>query len=78
MLNYKKLSLGLVAAATLLATPAMAQQVNREPGKLRFNYPNSNYLTGGYGVFSEGARLLLRQPLSARSARRRVRDGAMG
>jgi len=50
MLNYKKLSLGLVAAATLLATPAMAQQVNQEPGQLGFNYPNSNYLTGGYGV----------------------------
>lgn len=49
MMNAKKLSLGLVAVA-MLATPAMAQQVNQEPGALGFNYPNSNYLTGGYGV----------------------------
>lgn len=49
MINVKKLSLGLVAVA-MLATPAMAQQVTQEPGTVGFNYPNSNYSTGGYGV----------------------------
>jgi hypothetical protein len=49
MMTIKKLSLGLVAAA-MLATPAMAQEVNQEPGVVGFNYPASNYLTGGYGV----------------------------
>jgi len=48
-MNCKKLSLGLVAA-TLLATPVMAQEVNQEPGALGFYHPNSAYLTGGYGV----------------------------
>ncbi|MFG3592547.1 hypothetical protein [Bradyrhizobium sp. RDI18] len=42
----KKLSLGMVAA-TMLATPAMAQMVYQEPG---YSYPNSAYVTGGYGV----------------------------
>ena len=36
MMNYKKLSLGLVAA-TMLATPAMAQSVYQEPGMIGFN-----------------------------------------
>ena len=49
MTNCKKLSLGLVAA-TMLATPAMAQVVYREPGVTGFNYPNSAYGTRGYGV----------------------------
>jgi hypothetical protein len=49
MMNCKKLSLGLVAA-TMLATPAMAQAVYQEPGVMGFNYPNSAYTTGGYGV----------------------------
>ncbi|HWZ39925.1 MAG TPA: hypothetical protein VNY08_16655 [Bradyrhizobium sp.] len=43
----------LGAAAVLsiaLATPLMAQEVNQEPGMIGFNYPNSHYLTGGYGV----------------------------
>ena len=48
-MNYKKLSLGLVAA-TMLATPAMAQSVYQEPGMIGFNYPDSAYTTGGYGV----------------------------
>jgi hypothetical protein len=47
MMNCKKLSLGLVAA-TMLATPAMAQVVYQEPGVMA--YPNSAYVTGGYGV----------------------------
>jgi hypothetical protein len=48
MTNFKKLSLGLVAA-TMLATPAMAQVVYQEPGVMGY-YPNSAYVTGGYGV----------------------------
>ena len=44
MMTCKKLSLGLVAA-TMLATPAMAQVVYQEPG-----YPYSDYRAGGYGV----------------------------
>ena len=47
--------LGCVAAAAVLsaafATPALAQwEVTQEPGMIGFNYPNSNYLIGGYGV----------------------------
>ena len=49
MMSYKKLSLGLVAA-TMLATPVMSQEVNQEPRARGFNYPNSDYLTGGYRV----------------------------
>lgn len=49
-MNCKQLSLGLVAATMLVATPVMAQEVNQEPGVIGFNYPNSRYLTGGYGV----------------------------
>jgi hypothetical protein len=49
MMNCKKLSLGLVAA-TMLVTPVMAQGVYQEPGVTGFNYPNSAYVTGGYGV----------------------------
>ena len=48
MMNCKKLSLGLVAA-TMLATPAMAQVVYQEPGVTGY-YPGSAYTTGGYGV----------------------------
>ena len=47
-MNCKKLSLGL-AAATMLATPAMAQVVYQEPGVMSY-YPNSAYVTGGYAV----------------------------
>jgi hypothetical protein len=36
--------------STVLATPLMAQEANQEPGMIGFNYPNSRYLTGGYGV----------------------------
>ena len=35
--------------ATALASPLMAQEVVQEPRASGFNYPNSNYLTGGYG-----------------------------
>jgi len=36
--------------STALATPLMAQEAIQEPGMVGFNYPNSNYLTGGYGT----------------------------
>jgi hypothetical protein len=49
MMTCKKLSLGLVAA-TMLATPAMAQVVYQQPGVTGFNYPNSAYRTEGYVV----------------------------
>jgi hypothetical protein len=49
MTKWKILSIGLFAA-TMLATPVMAQGVNQEPGGMGFYYPNSRYLTGGYGV----------------------------
>jgi hypothetical protein len=49
MMSCKKLSLGLVTA-TMLATPVMAQGVYREPGVTGFHYPNSRYITSGYGV----------------------------
>ena len=46
--------LKLLGAAAVLsmafAAPAMAQEATQEPGAIGFNYPNSHYLTGGYGV----------------------------
>jgi hypothetical protein len=36
--------------STALATPLMAQEATQEPGMIGFNYPNSHYMTGGYGV----------------------------
>jgi len=43
--------LGATAILALgLATPAMSQEATQEPGMIGFNYPNSNYLRGGYGV----------------------------
>ena len=47
MMNFKKLSLGLVAA-TMLATPAMAQGIYVEPG-VGYSYPSSAY-GPSYGV----------------------------
>jgi hypothetical protein len=41
--------LGAVAVLSL-ASPLMAQEATQEPGAIGYNYPNSNYLTGGYGV----------------------------
>jgi hypothetical protein len=43
----------LGAAAVLsavLASPVLAQEATQEPGMIGFNYPNSDYMTGGYGV----------------------------
>jgi hypothetical protein len=48
----RKLALLGAAAvvSTVLAAPLMAQEATQEPGMIGFTYPNSNYLTGGYGV----------------------------
>ena len=44
------LAAGLLASAAFV-TPAMAgMEVTQEPGNLGFNYPDSHYMTGGYGV----------------------------
>ena len=48
MMNFKTLSLGLVAA-TMLATPVMAQGIY-QPGVIGYGYPNAAYTTSGYGV----------------------------
>ena len=48
-MNCKKLSLGLVAA-TILATPAMAQGGKQQLGAPGVYHQNSRYLAGGYGV----------------------------
>jgi hypothetical protein len=42
------LSTGLLSVA-MLATPAMAQEATQEPGVMGYNYPNTEYLRGGYG-----------------------------
>ena len=36
--------------STAFVTPLMAQEATQEPGMIGFNYPNSAYLRGGYGV----------------------------
>ncbi len=42
---------GAVAVlSTAFATPLMAQAATQEPGVIGYNYPNSNYMLGGYGV----------------------------
>ena len=48
-MNCKKLSLGLVAA-TILATPAMAQGVKQQLSAPGVHHQNSRYLAEGYGV----------------------------
>jgi hypothetical protein len=51
MMMTKRALLGAAAAVSVvLAMPAMAQEATQEPGMIGFNYPNSRYLTGGYGV----------------------------
>ena len=49
MIKTMMLSAGLAAAA-MLATPVMAQEATQEPGVTGFYYPDSHYLTGGYGA----------------------------
>jgi hypothetical protein len=45
---------GLIAAATFITpaitTSAMAQEAIQEPGAMAQFYPDSDYLTGGYGA----------------------------
>jgi hypothetical protein len=48
MTNFKLLGAAAVLC-TALAAPVMAQEVVQEPGQTGFNYPNSRYVTGGYG-----------------------------
>jgi hypothetical protein len=48
MTRFKILSAGAIAAAALI-TPAMAQEATQEPGAFGFNYPDTRYMTGGYG-----------------------------
>ena len=48
---HKLKLLGAAAVlSTALVTPLMAQEMTQEPGLTGFNYPNSQYLTGGYGT----------------------------
>jgi hypothetical protein len=54
MTTFKMLSAGVIAAAALV-TPALAQEATQEPGVMGFNYPDTRYVTGGYGHrFSPG------------------------
>lgn len=45
-----KLLSAVAVLSTALATPLMAQEATQEPGMIGFNYPNTSYLTGGFGV----------------------------
>jgi hypothetical protein len=49
MTGFKTVSAALISAAALM-TPAMAQEATQEPGVFGFYYPDTRYLTGGYGV----------------------------
>jgi hypothetical protein len=49
MTKLNILHAGIVAVAMLTA-PALAQQAIQEPGPMAQHYPNSDYLTGGWGV----------------------------
>ena len=48
MTRLSILTAGVVAA--MLVTPVMAQEAIQEPGVMAQNFPDSDYLTGGYGV----------------------------
>ena len=48
MTKMKTLYAG-IAAVTMLAPPAFAQEATQEPGAMGQHYPNSDFLTGGYG-----------------------------
>ena len=53
MTGLKLVAAAAVASAAAFATPAFAGwQATQEPGAVGFNYPDSHYLTGGYGVRS--------------------------
>ena len=49
-MNFKKLSLGLVAATMLVALLRWLKASIRNPARRAFTHPNSRYLTAGYGV----------------------------
>jgi hypothetical protein len=49
MTRFKIVSAALISAAALI-TPAMAQEATQEPGVFGFYYPDTRYMTGGYGV----------------------------
>jgi len=67
MTTFKILSAGCIAAAMLIA-PAMAQEATQEPGAMGFNYPDSRYLTGGYGhKFTPGPRFYYRHQPTAQA-----------
>lgn len=52
MTRFKLMAAAAVASA-LVATPAFAGwEATQEPGAVGFNYPDSHYLTGGYGARS--------------------------
>jgi hypothetical protein len=39
-----------ILATAMVATPVLAQEATQEPGAMGFYYPDSHYLTGGYGA----------------------------
>ncbi|MEA2864138.1 MAG: hypothetical protein QOC84_2094, partial [Bradyrhizobium sp.] len=47
MTKSRILSAGFIAG--LLVTPVMAQEATQEPGLMAQYYPNTDYVTGGYG-----------------------------
>jgi hypothetical protein len=49
MMKLKLIGAAAVLSAAL-AVPVMAQEATQEPGMIGFNYPNVDYLTGGWGV----------------------------
>lgn len=50
MMTLKLAGAAALLATAALVTPAMSQEATQEPGMIGFNYPNSDYLRGGYGV----------------------------
>jgi hypothetical protein len=48
MTKLNILRTGFIATA-MLVTPAMAQEATQEPGAMGQQYPDADYLTGGYG-----------------------------
>lgn len=63
MIGLKLIAAGAIATAAFV-TPAMAGwEATQEPGAVGFNYPDSHYMTGGYGSRgTPGARFYYRHP----------------
>lgn len=59
-----KLAAAAIVAMAAFATPAVAgMEATQEPGAVGFNYPDSRYMTGGYGVrASPGPGFYFRHP----------------